>query len=220
MEIIVFAYKDNLVAGEIIKNFALLGITKMKINNKALESYNKIGVNSLEEVNEMLTVELIQDIPETGVLVATSEPIDNNSNHHNTKANQVYDCGPEEALQCKINPEEQTSETDEITVVKAVSNVSPLDYDTKNLTDQDIVNLPALFIFVDFECDAQKKIKEREFYLCSDCLSFSKDYKHVCQAKTTGSKVALECLLGAMFVQEVVKMVNDEKATFEYYIDI
>jgi hypothetical protein len=55
------------------------------------------------------------------------------------------------------------------------------------------------------------------YFICTRCLSFEITTEHTqCMKLVKGRGIALDCLLGAIFVQEFVKMVKGDKHLKEY----
>ncbi|KAM0679037.1 hypothetical protein BDAP_000416 [Binucleata daphniae] len=252
LKIKIFAYKNNFCAGEIIKNFALLGVTEMKMNKLALESFDKISVNSLSEINEAIKVTIESEDNKENV--SSNENNGNNEILYDNKDsncdesvmdNKKYSNGVSvdnditinnDDVCSKVNDEQNSNipEQHKSNVADDQSNIGTQINDELNNCEESsddikttkitkttsiINNLKNIKIIVD-SCKRNTTNDPHTFYLCSSCLSFSVNVIHKCQKKSNGCKTSLECLLGSIFVQEIVKMINNEKALNEFVLNI
>lgn len=140
--LIMCSNKQSFLAGEILKNFACLGVEKIYTDQKTLDSFNGMIPNKLENINENIKHEIMED---------------------------------------------------------------------KNDTKIYLSDVLRIFVDLDGECD---------FFICSKCLFFRKEYAHDCVRQTKGDEMALQCLLGAIFAQEIVKKVKGDVFCEKYQINI
>ncbi|ELQ75152.1 SMT3/SUMO-activating complex, AOS1/RAD31 component [Trachipleistophora hominis] len=83
-----------------------------------------------------------------------------------------------------------------------------------NVADEHAESLD-IIIAVDYFVQNERR---NSFYVCSKCYMFSDNCDHNCVE--TEHSIENECLLGAILVQEIVKMVSNESCQKMYRLDV
>ncbi|KAM0674192.1 hypothetical protein GVAV_002266 [Gurleya vavrai] len=329
----IISESENLTAGEIIKNLVLLGVIELRVNLFAMNSYKKIGVSELEEINENVSCEIIEEVDlyfykksielnnetfrnnseinnvidndnenennegnkndvnyalddklklnksienENDINNALDDDFKNKENFENKKHLESIDLSDKKKSIEIYNENKKHLESINLSVnknsieihnkdEKCLTNINALDnnksieinnedeinIDEKNInfTINDNTSTSEIFIqeidktdsllsdeiifknskskkiinnnlnYILVLIDSKKEI-ENAFYICTKCYSFRKKYLHECMKETEMNSVAMECLIGSLFVQEIIKMLSGEESLVEYKIKI
>lgn len=71
---------------------------------------------------------------------------------------------------------------------------------------------------VDIKVFIDEDTNETGFFICTECYRFGTQYSHDCikQLGDQNNRIAMECLIGSIFVQEMVNMLAGSKFVSEY----
>ncbi|KAF7683549.1 SUMO-activating enzyme subunit aos-1 [Astathelohania contejeani] len=144
-KIVVLSTTEELVSGEILKNFALLGVTDIITNRSSYKSFLSIAPNDFITINNNIKHNIIDNIN------------------------------------------------------------SYMNFESSNI----------IYIFVDHI----GMTSLNSFFICSKCYSYRKTYEHKCK-KVTGTPPIMQCLIGAIFVQEIVKYIKGDDYCEQYHLNL
>lgn len=74
-------------------------------------------------------------------------------------------------------------------------------------------------VFVDFPCNF---VGKNIFFMCSNCFCYHSSFKthEICHRKIRENNKVYECLLGAIFVHEMVKMIDGKNYQEDFKLEI
>lgn len=198
--LILYTETENYISAEVIKNFVLLGINELRINKKAEASLGELLPDSVTDVNEGLCFRVYDTIDSLRLELKQSML--------NGKEGVVLD-------KLKVSDGERPAPDDSTGQKGSVDETERTDCPTEELRNLDETGKIQILIVIDcfFELNA-----DFTFYICSKCYSFSDTYSHTCNTKE--QSIENDCLLGAISVQEIIKMFSNENYRRQYQIDV
>ncbi|EJW02579.1 hypothetical protein EDEG_03018 [Edhazardia aedis USNM 41457] len=229
--------KFSYIGAEILKNFALIGVINLEFNKLTLDSYSMMVPNSLQEINENIIYSVIDeelfyktDIPEYSdsgslkneVNILNNEEFTTTESNFSNKNISAMIKGIVDQNCIKLNNDSKDcneknkgflkeefvadEDSEEIKITSLNENLNRKTTKKLNLRKP-------LTIYINYPG------KDMDFFLCTDCYSFNNKYHDKCN-RIDRDPVVFECLLGAIFVQEIIKCLMEEDFQINYKIDI